>query len=305
MSAEMMPAPAVLTWAEEHASFEVIAVSAVGGGITETKWRLRLSNGEQLALRWADPRRWGEVGREHVRREASACSLLADSVSQVPRLVAADPTGEAAGGPACLMEWRRGATRLDPLSPAGVSDLARAAVAIHGQRPPPGDRPPRFSYRGPARLEVPGWSRRPELWHRAIEIRRAGEPATPHGLIHRDFHLGNLLWRGDETAAVVDWAETSWGPSDLDVAHMCADFAMLHSVAEAQTFRETYVAQGGVLDPDPYAARYWVVSDILGFLPDPAHIIPGLARLRPDVTPERVRSGIEDFLALALEHWSA
>lgn len=302
MAAEMRPAPAALAWAEQHASSEIVDVSAVGGGITNTKWRLRLNDGGQLALRWADPLRWGEVGCEHVRREASACGLLADSVSQVPRLVAADLMGEAAGGPACLMEWRAGATRLDLLSPAAVSDLARTAVAIHSRRLPVGEQPPRFSYRGPVPLEVPAWSRRPELWRRAIEIRRAGEPATPHGLIHRDFHLGNLLWQGDEVVAMVDWAETSWGPSDLDVAHLCSDFAMLHSTAETQAFREAYVAQGGALDPDPDAARYWVVSDILGFLPDPAHIIPGLAHLRPDVTPERVRSGLEDLLAFTLEH---
>lgn len=294
------PAPTALAWAAEHASSEVVEVSAVGGGITHTKWRLRLSNGEQLALRWADPQRWGEVGREHVRREVSACELLADSISPVPRLVAADLTGQLAGGPACLMEWRRGTTRLDPLSPAAVSDLARTAVAIHAQRLPSCDRPPRFTYRGPSQWEVPSWSRRPELWRRAFEIRGAGEPATSHGLIHRDFHLGNLLWHGDEIAAVVDWAETSWGPSDLDVAHLCSDFAMLHGVEEAQAFREVYVARGGVLDPDPDAARYWVVSDILGFLPDPAHIIPGLVHLRPDVTPDRVRSGLEDLLALTL-----
>lgn len=298
----MRPAPAALAWAEQHASSEIVDVSAVGGGITNTKWRLRLNDGEQLALRWADPLRWGEVGCEHVRREASACGLLADSVAQVPRLVAADLTGEAAGGPACLMEWRAGATRLDLLSPAAVSDLARTAVAIHSRRLPVGEQPPRFTYRGSSQLEVPAWSRRPELWRRAIEIRRAGEPATPYGLIHRDFHLGNLLWQGDEIAAVVDWAETSWGPSDLDVAHLCSDFAMLHGLDDAQAFRQAYIDAGGVLDHDPDAARYWVVSDILGFLPDPAHIIPGLAHLRPDVTPERVRSGLEDLLAFTLEH---
>jgi hypothetical protein len=69
---------------------------------------------------------------------------------------------------------------------------------------------------------------------------------------------------------LIDWAETSWGPPDLDVAHACSDFAMLHTTADAETFRTAYVRQGGRLNPDPGAARFWAISDILGFLPDPA-----------------------------------
>ena len=57
------------------------------------------------------------------------------------------------------------------------------------------------------------------------------------------------------------------GTADLDVAHLCSDFAMLHTIADVQTFRAEYVRLGGPLDPDPDAARFWVVSDILGFLP--------------------------------------
>ena len=119
-------------------------------------------------------------------------------------------------------------------------------------------------------------------------------PAAP-GL-----HLGNTLWQGDIVTGLVDWAETSWGPPDLDVAHACADFAMLHTTADAEAFRAEYVRHGGRLDRDPTAARFWVVSDILGFLPDPAHILPGTAHSRPDLSPATVRQGLEDLLALTL-----
>lgn len=90
------------------------------------------------------------------------------------------------------------------------------------------------------------------------------------------------------------------GPPDLDVAHACADFAMLHTTADAEAFRADYVRLGGRLDPDPAAARYWVVSDILGFLPDPAHILAAVASSRPDLTAEDIRRGSEDVLALIL-----
>ncbi len=58
---------------------------------------------------------------------------------------------------------------------------------------------------------------------------------------------------------------------------------------------------GGNWPPDPTAAAYCVIGDILGFLPDPAHILPGLEASRPDLTPVTLRQGLEDLLALTLD----
>jgi Phosphotransferase enzyme family len=181
-----------------------------------------------------------------------------------------------------------------------VDALARLALAVHRQPVPVAARPPALSFRGATEPEVPDWARWPHLWRRAINLWTAGPPATPHGLLHRDFHLGNLLWQGDTITGLIDWAETSWEPADLDVAHACSDFAMLHTTADAETFRAAYLEQGGRLDPDPEAARFWVVSDILGFLPDPAHILVALRSTRPDLSADTVRRGLEDLLATTL-----
>ena len=275
-------------------------VTAIGGGITNTKWRVRLADGDSLVLRWSDPADWGETGREHVRREALACRLLADSALPVPRLVASDPDGASAGGPANLMTWRPGRVRLDRLDPAAITALAQLAVAVHRHPVPAERQPPTFSFRRPTVPTVPGWARWPGLWRQAIDLRAAGPPPTSYGLLHRDFHLGNTLWQNDTITGLIDWAETSWGPPDLDVAHICSDFAMLHTTADVEAFRAAYARQGGQLDPDPDAARFWVVSDILGFLPDPAHILPAVARSRPDLSPGIIRRGLEDLLALTL-----
>lgn len=299
-----MPAPELpdvaRAWAAARSPYPIVGVDQVGGGITNTKWLLRLANDDHLVIRWADPQVWGETGREHVRREAMALRLLADSELPVSRLVATDPNGADAGGPANLLGWQAGATRLSPLGPVAIDELARIAVAVHRVPVPEAERPPVFDYRGPAHPEVPGWTGRPELWRHAIALGKTGAPPTPYGLLHRDFHFGNLLWEGDQISGLIDWAELSWGPPDLDVAHLCSDFAMLHDVGEAEAFRTAYVAQGGRLDPDPDAARFWMISDILGFLPDPAHILPGVTRSRPDLTADRVRLGLENLLAHTL-----
>ncbi|HET9646930.1 MAG TPA: aminoglycoside phosphotransferase family protein [Microlunatus sp.] len=216
----------------------------------------------------------------------------------MPRLVGCDVDG--AGGPVDLLTWRQGRVRLDPLGPRAVRALARLAVDVHDQPVPPDQRPPPLSFRLPPEPEVPTWARWPDLWRRALELWFDGPPATASGLLHRDFHFGNLLWDGDTITGLIDWAETSLGPPDLDVAHLCADFAMMHTVGDAASFRDAYLRAGGRLDPDPDAARFWVVADILGFLPDPAHILAPVAPRRPDLTADRVRHGLEDLLAVTL-----
>ena len=305
-----------LAWAQGHLSQRILEAGPIGGGITRTKWLLRLaeveptavaavpagtvSDGsrERVVVRWCDPEDWGETGREHVRRESLACRLLAGSALPVPRLIAADDVGVLAGGAANLVTWLPGAVRLDALGQSSVEALANLAVSVHRQQVADRQRPPAFSYRGPAQPEVPGWTSRPALWQRAIDLQAAGAPPTPFGLLHRDFHLGNILWQGDRVSGLIDWAEASWGPPDLDVAHLCSDFAMLHAVAGADAFREAYTRRGGRLEPEEF--RYWQVSDILGFLPDPAHILPAVVPTRPDVTAAGIRKGLEELLALTL-----
>lgn len=305
MSDKTVTAPRALpdrprAWVETHAPRPVVDVRTIGGGITDTKWIVRLSDGDPLVIRWSDPRIWGATGREHVRREALACGLLAGSTLPLPRLVASDVDGAAAGGPANLMTWCPGRVRLDRLGPDAITALAQLAVAVHRQPVPVEHRPPVFTFRGPALPDIPDWSRRPGLWRRAIDLWSAGPPPTPYGLLHRDFHLGNTLWQGETVSGLIDWAETSWGPPDLDVAHACSDFAMLHTTADAEAFRAAYVRQGGQLDPDTDAARFWMISDIIGFLPDPAHILVAVAAGRPELSADAVRRGLEDLLALTL-----
>ena len=294
-----LPAP-VRAWVEGLVARAVVDVTAVGGGFTETKWVVRLDDGVVLVVRWSDLQVWGEQGREHVRREAVACRLLAGSGLPVPRLVGSDVDGTIAGGPANVLTWRPGRVRLDRLDSVAIAALARELVAVHRQVVPREERPPAFSFRESSEGHVPEWARWPELWRRALSIRADRPPDTDQGLLHGDCHLSNTLWEGATVSGLIDWAETAWGPPDLDVAHMCSDFAMMHSTSDAEAFRAAYTRHGGRLDPDRDSARYWAVSDILGFLPDPAHILTAVANNRPDLTADALRRGLEDLLAATL-----
>lgn len=78
------------------------------------------------------------------------------------------------------------------------------------------------------------------------------------------------------------------GPPDLDVAHVCSNFAMLHTTADAETFRAEYVRQGERLDPGPDGPLLGGEC-ILRFLPDPGPFLTALATTRPNVSAGVVR----------------
>jgi aminoglycoside phosphotransferase (APT) family kinase protein len=207
----------VRAWAQEHLTSEIIAIEPVGGGRTDTISAVYLRSGEPVVLRYVSIERWGEIGRQHVSCEALGCRLMEDSSLPVPRLIASDPDGSRAGDYANLTTWLPGRVRLGPLSLDAIDELAKIAVVIHGTPVDDDHRPRPYEFWTPDDLEVPTWTGRPKLWKRAIDLFDHGPPPTRHGLLHRDFHPGNILWEGDRITGVIDWAETSWGPPDMDV----------------------------------------------------------------------------------------
>jgi len=52
---------------------------------------------------------------------------------------------------------------------------------------------------------------------RAIGARAGDHQITATGLVHRDFHHRNALWRGDDLAAVVDWEGAGSGDPAFDL----------------------------------------------------------------------------------------
>jgi aminoglycoside phosphotransferase (APT) family kinase protein len=290
----------VLRWCADALGHEVLGAERLTGGITDAIWRITVPSGAAI-LRWLDTGHpYAADARQWVVREALGCRLTRDSPVPAPVLIASDTDGDATGGWANLTSLLPGRVRLDRLGPAAVDALADVAVAVHAVPVADEDRPPPFVPWAPEVLEVPAWARRPDLWAEAIERYRGPRPTTAQHLVHRDFHPGNTLWEHDVVSGLIDWAETSWGPSDLDVAHACSNFAMLHSVDDAQAFARAYERRGGRLDPDPEARRYWTCLDVLGFLPDPGPVVVALTRQRPDLDADGVRHRLEDLLALGL-----
>ena len=260
-------------------------------------------------------RRWARPGWEAddpdytVDREISVLGLLAATLVPAPVVVAADPAGSRCDVPAILL------TRLPGHPPrpadAGVEgfwrQLAETLALIHdiGDRA----RPPAVPYRlyyDRARAEPAQWMGGSRTWARAVAaVREAPPPAVPT-LIHRDYHPENTLWSRGRLTGVVDWTQASWGPPELDVAHMRWNLAADHGLQVADHFLSCYRATTGrALVTQPY----WDLVSLLDLLLDGDPDDPGdigtddqrcfeayaeaaLGRLGlPDPAARRVRSG--------------
>ncbi|MEK0100166.1 phosphotransferase [Streptomyces sp. A475] len=109
-------------------------------------------------------------------------------------------------------------------------------------------------------------------WAAAIDVIRDPVPPYEGRFLHRDFQPGNVLFdvrpakpAGVRITGVVDWAGTSWGPADLDVAHCSTNLALLHRPAWGLRFAEAYEEAGGGLAAAASDRLYWRVRDGLAF----------------------------------------
>jgi aminoglycoside phosphotransferase (APT) family kinase protein len=216
--------------------------------------------------RWARPG-WEATDREFdAGREAAILRLLARSEVPAPRLIASDPQGQINGVPALLTTLLPG--RPPPDRPADLGqfllELAAVLEAIHSVDP--GELVPRYRrFYEPAALEVPAWTRRPDVWRRAIAVAGERPPSGRDCFIHRDFHPGNTLWTGDTITGVVDWSYGSHGPAAVDLAHLRWNVALDFGVRGAdQALAAHRAVTGGAADHH----AYWDIVDVLDLVAD-------------------------------------
>ena len=275
-----------VAWAEEQWGRPVRRVDRLRGGWTSTMLRLTDGDGERAVLRLMTREPWRRHAPGLLAREAAAQALLAGSAVPAPASLGMDPAGESAGEPAHLMSCLPGRVELTRRDHTLLSRLAALLGRIHAVDP--GHRRPRDyqSWAPPKKRVVPGWARRRSAWLEAFDVLEAPPPAYDARFLHRDFHLGNVLWSDGEVTGVVDWVEVSWGPPALDVAHAATYFAMLHGPEVAARFEEV---SGPVGEGD----RYWRVMDAVGYLPDPVKVAQPWRDQGVEITDDTVRARLE------------
>ncbi|MFJ3219479.1 phosphotransferase family protein [Kitasatospora sp. NPDC086801] len=249
----------------------IVGAEALHGGITAEMRRLTIATRgggtRDLVLRtFVDPFYAGHA-EDWLTREAGALALLTGSGVPAPGLVAVDPSAAHCEYPSLLMTHLAGRTVLDDEGvETRVPLLARQLVAIHAVRP--AERPREYVALTTADSVVTPKGADAAAWAAAIDVIRRPAPPYEGRFLHRDFQPGNVLFdvpppspEDPRITGVVDWAQTSWGPADLDVAHCSTNLALLHGPAWGLRFAEAYEEAGGVLAAAASERLYWRVRD--------------------------------------------
>ncbi|MFD9692604.1 phosphotransferase family protein [Kitasatospora sp. NPDC059088] len=247
-----------------------------------------------------------------LEREADVLRLLAARDIPAARLRAVDARGEHGEHPSLLMTHLDGGVRVQEDGDVArrVELLARQLAAVHTVEVDEEQRPRAWqAWTSPERVQVPPATERPELWERAVTL--IGRPAPEHrgAFLHRDFHPGNVLFDGTgaelAVSGVVDWVETSWGPTDLDVAHCSTALALLHGVETGLAFADAYERAGGTLTATGEDHLYWRLLDALAFAPDAEKVaVPWRELGRTDLSTQLLSARLEEYVAALFERYA-
>jgi aminoglycoside phosphotransferase (APT) family kinase protein len=123
-------------------------------------------------------------------------------------------------------------------------------------------------------------------------------PSTEVCLLHGDYFPGNIVWRGDTIAAVIDWETAAIGDPMADVATTRLDLRWVHGEKVAEQFTERYLAITG---RSPATLPVWEL--VVALRPAGAISLWAsdmAAHGRPDITPASMRAEQHAFVDSAL-----
>jgi aminoglycoside phosphotransferase (APT) family kinase protein len=276
----------------------VRAIQSLRGGVTSTIAAVTGVDGDVAVLRLMTEEPWRRHAEGLLAREAQVQVQLAATRVPAPQSIAVDPGGVEAGLPAHLMSWLPGRLELHRCDDSLLTTLSELLLAVHTVDPGPDGWPREYqSWAWPEKRIVPPWSSRPELWRSAFEALAGPEPEYEPTFLHRDFHVGNVLWQDGAVSGLVDWVETSTGPAGLDVAHCTTALALLHGVDVALEFPAAYAEAGGRAEPK---AAYWQVMDVVGFLPHPDKVTRPWREAGRDIPDAQAEQRLEELLDRSL-----
>ncbi|MFF2507634.1 phosphotransferase family protein [Streptomyces sp. NPDC058067] len=307
--------PSTLAWVSRHleAGERIVRTEALHGGITAEMRRLTIETPldggtRDLVLRsFVDPFSVRHA-EDWLSREADALTLLTRTGVPAPGLVAVDPTAAHCAYPSLLMTHMAGRTVLDDEGlETRVSLLARQLVAIHAVRPT--ERPRDYVALTTADTVVVPKGADAAVWAAAIDVIRKPAPPYEGRFLHRDFQPGNVLFEvppsGPADAritGVVDWAATSWGPADLDVAHCSTNLALLHGPAWGLRFAQAYERAGGMLAAAASERLSWLVRDALACSEEVRWVAqPWREAGRTELTTRTVEERLDAYVTILMD----
>ncbi len=210
----------------------------------------------KIVIRRYNPANY-EDGHDKHRCEFHALRLLTAQGLPAPPPLLLDDDGSLLGLPGIVTEYVAGAPIELPAEAARWGEVAdkaaRMLARIH--RVPYSEADRRYLMDDDTEVawfiktgEIPDYMRAdPDgkmVWHLVNEHWGRWSPVQPR-FAHTDYWSGNILWRGDEISAVLDWEEAGYGHPAADVAYARMGYFVEGERDAADVFLREYEAAAG------------------------------------------------------------
>lgn len=213
------PPASTLRWVEHHLAAPVTRVAARRGGSSSAIHEVTGGDSRVILRRYV-MREVVDEEPDIIGQEVRALRVLERSAAVTPAPIASDEAAVHADVPALLMSCLPG--RVD-WAPSNVESwlrrLAEALPLIHATPWRADDGIRAFRPYEPDRWDPPPWLRDASIWDRAVAVFHAPPADDAKVFINRDYHPGNVLFRGGKVTGVVDWQAAAIGPPSVDVSH--------------------------------------------------------------------------------------
>ena len=232
-----------------------------------------------------------DAGGRLTTRLAATLEALRETLVAAPEVLWLDADGVVFGRPAIATTLLPGRVRSGEVagSPEVLRGLAEALVTLRWAPVDQLDHLPRREDPTALAADLRGPLPASDLVDtRAVadvllaHVGRVG--AEPTGLVHGDFHVGNVLFDGARPTGLVDWDHAHLGDPRTDVAYCAMDLALLAGREVADGFLTEHAALRGELA----AAPWWHLHAATRAFPDPLGWVTSWHDLGIDVTADQV-----------------
>lgn len=218
---------------------------------------------DRVVVRQHGAATWKPLEEGVTSTEYALLEVLADAGLPVPRPRLLDLSGTVLPAPYLVLPFVDGTTEPRMPSSAAVERMAGFLARLHeldvASRPIPPTLPRRANPM-PELLEYLDDGLK-DL--RRLLERRPAEPVAPlaESVLHGDFWPGNVLWRGHELVAVIDWEDAAMGDPLSDLACCRVELACAYGEAAMEAFTRHYLrARDGAVDRERLALWELYVS---------------------------------------------
>lgn len=244
-----------MTQTPDHSVFASIARRLGGrllrhapltGGVSARVEVLEIEQADQsirkVVFRQPGAAQWKLPGEDTTRREHDLLANLHARGLRVPLPLLLDTSGELYARSFFVMEFIEGSREVVDL-PDALVRMADSLAEVH--RVPLEAAGPLPDREDP----VAGLLEWLPVEHEGLRAKLLRDPPglrARRTLLHGDYWPGNMLWRGRELVALLDWEDAALGDPLSDVACCRLELRYKHGALAAERFTERYASRAGL-----------------------------------------------------------